>query len=490
MQHLGFVPPLPAASPPLPVASPPLPAATAATTSSCGTAASGLSSVIQPRNLAAELSSDDDCAGSPAAPFEATASSGRFTTEMGPPPAAAAGELPAGELLELPPGEPAELHPEAAPQRITSIPPSPNRGVLVGGREGMEQTLEELQALFAHLPSRPSTHGGGQEEPLAAAPPVTAPAKPPTASPAAASGLDPASTALDWGSPLETLSSISLGALRSPDVFNGLQSPEPAGNFGRAGGTGGLLSPSSGPAPGAAHDGAAATAASPAPPAGSSKTSKLQRLASMAASARGAFERRSAPAAAHSVPAGASNVGAALDDADTERCRALLHLSDCSDEAGASAAWQAAPTAAPVLVREAAPPTAGVFFSPEPGSATVDVGEEGLGSVSVNQPHRRRSWGPVPRSEPRRTVSAAADLCPEASAAQRPHSALGIATDDTFSVFGDASAGTPPGTAASSAGGVTSRRLSFSFDAGGGGAAHHTIARTVGQAGLEWGVSV
>ncbi len=128
-------------------------------------------------------------------------------------------------------------------------------------------------------------------------------------------------------------------------------------------------------------------------------------------------------------------------------------------------------------------------------SATVDLADALApqpGSVSVNQPsRRRRGWGPVPGSaeQPRRSLSAMEGAYPGGSSAAagaaeevpRPHSVLGCEqqqqSPDVFSVYQDACSaqGTPPEGAEAEAapGSSRSRRLSFSF----GGGPGRTVAR-------------
>jgi hypothetical protein len=77
------------------------------------------------------------------------------------------------------------------------------------------------------------------------------------------------------------------------------------------------------------------------------------------------------------------------------------------------------PDSSEALAGQALSPGAAPFEPAEGGlcspaatrSLTVDIGaaQDSLpGSASVDQPSRRRSWGPVPGSEPRRALSALA----------------------------------------------------------------------------------
>ena len=427
---------------------------------------SGLSSVIQPRRLEADLASPSS-AGSPTstAAADPAPTAGAAPAADAPAPAPAAD--PTGEPAREHAAEPAGVQPDVAGlRRSASVPASPNRSRLAGAREGLEAEMAELEELWRSVPVRSSgSFTGARAGPRPTASPAPAPVPAPVpapapspataaaaASPAApAAGAVPASPAIDFGSPLQTLSSISIGgALQSPDVFADLASPAPSGCL---------------PSP------AAAAAPSSAPPssAGSSRLARLARLVrrSPAASPKAASLGTAgvpapAPTAAPTTTA-SSGVGAALDAVDAARCQAW----DLSAEE-VVAPPAAAPSASPPPAA-AAPPSPAAACSPQPGSATVDIG--GLassgqpGSTSVNQPRQRRSWGPTPGSEPRRTLSEASGLSSAAEAtAQRPHSALGCepASGDSFNVFNGSAAGTP---ASAGSGGSAPRRLSFSFDA-------------------------
>lgn len=352
----------------------------------------------------------------------------------------------------------------SGPHRSASVPASPNRATLAGDRSSMEAAMADLEELWRTVPVRGSFTGA-----RSSVCPCTAPAPEPepaasAAGPAAAPACPPA---LDFGSPLQAASSPSR-ALPSPDVFADLESP--CG--------GGLMSPAGPPA---------AAAPSPSPPsgAGSSIASKLSRWMrrSPPAPAPAAAPGAALPSAPAPTPSASSGVGAALDAVDAARCHAMLDLQ------AEEPVPPPAPFASP-LPAGAAPLPPAAACSPAPGSATVDVG--GLasagqpGSTSVNQPRQRRTWGPTPGSEPRRTLSEASGLSEAAAAAaQRPHSALGVApaSADSFDVFGGSAAGTP-GTAGS--GGSAPRRLSFSFDAATGGPARRPAVQVCGCCSGIW----
>ena len=143
-------------------------------------------------------------------------------------------------------------------------------------------------------------------------------------------------------------------------------------------------------------------------------------------------------------------------------------------------------------------PASPAYFSPAGtsscGSATVDVGnalDPARGSVSVDQPRRRRSWGPLPSDEgPQRTLSAhslssvhAAEAFPGAEAAVRAHSSLGLTcvpaapgSEEIWGIHGHRPAPAAPGGAdgGCSSGPALSRRLSFSV----GGFGGFVIAKT------------
>lgn len=211
------------------------------------------------------------------------------------------------------------------------------------------------------------------------------------------------------------------------------------------------------------------SAAAPTPPAsvgstqGASATGRASRLSRLSrlSQSLGRAAGSATKAARRLAPSGSAGVGAALDDADAARCHALLHLSE-----GGEASGQGGPAGA----ASPAPPAADdAFFSPASGSATIDVSGAALGSVSVNQPSRRRRWGECPSPCPRplsalATTSAPSPELETHALLQRSQSATCLG--DSFAVLSE---GTPP-SAGPGSGDVTSRRLSFSFGRRAGGA--------------------
>ncbi|KAL4458972.1 hypothetical protein ABPG75_013837 [Micractinium tetrahymenae] len=445
-------------------------AAVQPTTSVAESGSSAGSARIQPRDLSSLI---DSAACSPSAVSLPAPAEG-VMLPSGPATAQHAEQLPDGPAVEVATAEPPP--PPVSLQRTASIPPSPNRPAVLAGRQQQQQKLQELEVLFAALPpprsplARKATTAA--QEGAAQAPAPAVPSPPPASPPAAPAGPSaPASPAIYFGSPLETLSSISPGLLQSPDVFADLVSP-PAAAAAPAG-----LAASQSLAAGVSAGGGAKPAA--AAPASGAKAASLRRLAAMVG------WRSSTRRPAGSKPAAAEDDP--LAHADAERCRAMLQLSDGTG----LASEKAAPS-----------PASPAFFSPAGtspgGSATVTVDVGGAlaaavpGSDSVNQPRRRRSWGPVPSSSegPRRALSAhslsslfAVDASQGAEVAARAHSSLGLAggqapgTGDSWSVHQDipASAATaaPVSVPGSTAGGgstgpALSRRLSFSSGGFGG----------------------
>lgn len=304
-----------------------------------------------------------------------------------------------------------------------------------------------------------------------------APPAPPTASPGSPGGT-PAATARSpsffWGGavPDATLSAISLGALRSPDIFSDIDSP--AGAHAASGRSPPPAAPAASPPPATASPAPASVGSTK----GSSGGGMAATLRRLTASARwdGLLRHKSGGASGSTTKARASSqgVGDALDAADAARTRALLAMSD----GGGVEAWPAAAAAGPGA--EASPAAGACCSLTDPCSATVDLagGPGQPGSASVNQPRRR--WGAVPPSAGLRRSASSLEVPLEAepgtAATLRPHSTLGLVSEaDSFGVCGDASSakGAPGAAARPSSSGGTSRRLEFSFTrgAGHGGAA-------------------
>ncbi|PRW59476.1 WD repeat 62 [Chlorella sorokiniana] len=438
----------------------PAPSAEAPAPSRSG-GSSGLSSVVQPRALINDLPSP--AAAAPAGPAPvALEGSGRLTTVMAPP-ASLPAQPPAAEAVVEAPAAAAA----AGLPRTVSLPPSPNRAAVLAGISDLEEQYAELQAAV----NRSFTAQRRTPQVPAARPPTAPPAAPspqPTSpAAAAAAAAAGASPSLNWfAAQLDPspLAAMSMGAHgQSPDVFADLESPAVA-----------AASPAAAPAAHQQH--------SPAQPAsvgstgiGASISSKLSRLMRRGWAKSPAAGSSTKAAAERGAADGSESVGAALDAADAGRTAALLRMSATEgQEAGMAAS-----------------PAAAFLSAAGTASATVDLADalgSHPGSVSVNQPRRRRGWGPPPGSaeQPRRSLSAmegsypggmaGSDAAEAEEVAPRPHSVMGCEqqqqqqqqpSPDAFSVHQDASAqNTPPSEAQAAPSSSRSRRLSFSFGGG------------------------